>query len=194
MAQEDISPLARYLQQATAERSLRFHYDEAMITERLARWPGAKLEDFLIALDPQGNIVGCVFPWSSEKVCRYVPVDYHGLAETVRQLVMAGRFLGLTRPLPASGRPYDFKYLTMLNVKNPEVFYALLWHAYERNSRSFLVYPYFLDHLITLPPRWFIHSEMPFGIYTLLPPGEQLPTYLHPQPLKPPPDLELALV
>lgn len=187
--------LVEYLNSKSRKRPLAPIHTAEKFYQEIQSWPGLQMEDFIIARDRSGKIVGCCAPWSSSQIETLFVENYGGLAGSMRRLFSAGSTIGLTRPLAKPRHPLQMSYLTHLFADNPDIFLSLLhraWHASE--SSQTLVYPHFSGDYQTLPHPTFIHTKTPYAIYTLLPPQSPLPDFLRPRLQEPPPFFELALV
>lgn len=190
----DLPPLIEYLIKKSVGRPFSYIYNESFFENRFSKWPSFSLKNIIIARDYNNNIIGCVAPWSSNQTQHYIPVNYHGFAQTLKSTFAFGSYLGISKKLAQPGTPLNFKYLTLLRANNPDIFHSLLCYVFENIGKSFLVYSYFYDSFTTLPPKGFITTEMPYALYTLLPPDEEIPPFLQPSPLLPPPDIEVCLL
>lgn len=95
--------------------------------------------------------------------------------------------LGWTRTLT---KPYsrlkieaglNFKYMNFLLADNGDIFESLLWKAFdEAQENEFLVYNQTRsEYIYRRPPNW-ISAKMPFGVYLLMRPDQEPPSFLHP--------------
>lgn len=183
-----LDALIYYISQKSRERELATVWDTTSFNEKLERWKGLKLEDFLIAFDAQENIVGCVAPWSSGGVQDFIPMQYSLRAHNFRQFLKFGKNFGWTRTLT---KPYsrvkiegtlNFKYLNFLFADHEDVFSALLWKAYDdAEENEFLMYSQPRADIMLRSPLSWISSKMPFGVYLLVPPDQTTPSFLHPK-------------
>lgn len=191
----DLEAIANYLNHRSRRRPLGFRYTAELLSFRLRSWPNLKIENFLIATDAGGDIIGCVAPWSPSALMNLEVVNYGGFIATFRSMLRAGSFLGWTRPLPAVGEELRLRHLTHLNADNPDIFEALLLESMERHPNDhFQCYPHFEGHPLTTPPQQMITSAFPFALYTVLRPGDALPDELKPGLNAEPPELELCLI
>ena len=187
-----LDALIYYIIQKSRQRDLATVWDAQSFYEKLERWKGLKLDDFLIAFDKNENIVGCVAPWSSGGLQDFIPMEYSLRAHNFRQFLKFGKILGWTRTLT---KPYsrlkmeaafNFKYLNFLFADNGDIFESLFWRAYdEARENEFLVYSQVRSEFIYRAPQNWISAHMPFGVYALLPPDQEPPTFLHPTNEKP---------
>jgi hypothetical protein len=183
-----LDALIYYISQKSRERELSTVWDTNSFTEKLDRWKGLKLEDFLIAFDAQDNIVGCVAPWAASGVQDFIPMQYSLRAHNFRQFLKFGKSFGWTRTLT---KPFsrvkiegtlNFKYLNFLFADHEDVFSALLWKAYDdAEENEFLMYSQPRSDIMFRSPLSWISSKMPFGVYLLLPPDQTTPSFLHPK-------------
>lgn len=129
---------------------------------------------FLIAFDPDDNIVGCVHPLSSSLLQDYLPQDYNAQSHNLRQFLKMAQILGfgrrLTRPFSRSQQQETlrFKLLHFLISNHSEVFNALIRGCYTHSSQNeFLMYAYEISDYKKRPPKGSIYSEIPYGLYAI---------------------------
>ncbi|XGC82184.1 hypothetical protein ACES2L_06760 [Bdellovibrio bacteriovorus] len=185
--QGNVDALIAYLIRKSREKDLSTVWDAQSFFDKLERWKGLRLDDFLIALDKNENVIGCAAPWSSGGLQEYIPMQYSLRAHNFRQFLKFGNRLGWTRTLT---KPYsrlkmeasfNFKYLNFLNADNADIFESLLWKAFdEADENEFIVYGQTRSEYIYRPPRTWVSGKMPFGVYLLLPPDQEAPTFMHP--------------
>lgn len=186
-SEQSVDALIYYISQKSRTRELSTVWDAQSFSEKLERWKGLKLEDFIIAFDKNENVVGCVAPWSAEGMQDFIPMEYSLRAHNFRQFLKFGKMLGWTRTLrkPYSRLPIDaglsFKYLNFLLADNADIFESLLWRAYEdADDSEFLVYNQTRSDFIYRRPLQWISAKMPFGVYYLSLPDQEPPKFLHP--------------
>lgn len=188
----NVEALINYIVQKSKQKDLATVWDPKSFFEKLERWKGLKLEDFIIAFDKNDNVVGCAAPWSSGGVQDFIPLEYSLRAHNFRQFLKFGKLLGWTRTLtkPISRlkveASFNFKYLNFLFADNGDIFESLLWKAYdEAQENEFIVYNQQRAEYIYRRPLDWISAKMPFGLYLLLPPDQEPPEFLHPSNEKP---------
>jgi hypothetical protein len=182
-----LDALIYYITQKSSNRDLATVWNAQSFAEKLERWQGLKLEDFLIALDHNENVVGCVAPWSAGQMQEVIPMHYSLRGHNFRQFLKFGKMLGWTRTLT---KPYsrlkveaglNFKYLNFLFADNEDIFESLLWRAYEdADENEFLVYTQTRSEYLYRHPLPWIAAKMPFGVYYLNPPDRTPPDFLSP--------------
>lgn len=182
-----IGPMIDYIKRRAPYRAFCSVWDEKSFYEKLYRLPNFKLEDFWLAFDAQDRVVGMLAPWSPLRVQEYCPVSYGLRAHNFRQFLKFGRLLGWTRPLTkpftrtGSDLPLKFRYLTFLSVENEDIFESLLWTAFEALPKDeFLAYAHSNVDFRLNPPRSWVSAGLPFGLYAVLPPEMDPPSFLHP--------------
>lgn len=74
--ENNVDALIYYICQKSRDKDLATVWDAQSFRDKLDRWKGLKLEDFLIAFDKDENIVGCVAPWSSGGLQDFIPMQY----------------------------------------------------------------------------------------------------------------------
>lgn len=130
---DDLEPLIAYLASRQRTRLLGDVLTPERFRERLALWPGFSLEDFFLARDERGAIVGCLAPWDTASFKRTRVHGYRGGIAWQRRVFNATASLMRFPKLPAPGECFRFAFLTHLEVddENPDVLRALLLAAYE---------------------------------------------------------------
>lgn len=193
LEENDIEALCSYLMERSKLRPMASIYHPDHFLEQLKRWPGLTQGDFRIAKDKTGQIIGCAGLWNSRAVQSLIPQTYHGLALTRHQSLKAMGFFGLARPTPEPGSVFPIRMLTHLACDNAEVFYRLVHDAFSRlNPGEFLAYLHFRGHWRTLPPISYIATSLPMGLYMIIPPSFQVPTWPQINMNSLPPEFEAA--
>ncbi len=179
--------LMYYMLQKTTKMDLLPWYDRQSILNQFERWQGLKLSDFLIALDPHENIVGCLAPWRSHQVQSLIPYNYDLRAHNFRQFLKFGNLWGWTRPLTKPVRRLKMEtslqmtYLNFVLSDHPDIFETLLGAAFDSSGpMDFLVYLQMRDQIHLPPPAHWITAKIPYGLYCLLPPETPIPNFLEP--------------
>lgn len=184
--ENDFEQLARYLLWKTENRPLRFYNSVEDFRRGLDRWRDLYIENFLLAFDKNGQIIGCTAPWSPERVQRIYPVAYDDKAKHFHDLLTTLSWVRLAHSLPKEGHEFEFRHLTHLHADNPDIFYSLLYSAFQQaGKKEFLLYPHFEGELLTKPPRSFISAKTPYGLYCILAAHDPVPHFLKPQSLHP---------
>lgn len=192
---DDFSPLAHYILSKIADRPLRYYDSPEGFRLNLERWRDLKIENFLIAFDRYNNIIGCIAPWSSERVQRITPLAYDDKAQNFREILRVLSWFRIAHPISKVNHEFEFRHLTHLYADNPDIFYSLLYNAFQQSGKNeFLVYPHFAGELLTLPPRSFITAEIPYGLYCILSANDPVPDFLKPRSLQTPPVFESAFI
>lgn len=195
LTENDIESLAHYLKSKTLHRPLSFDYTPQLIQHRLSSWPGFHKENFIIARDSRGNIVGCVAPWKASQIFNVNVLDYSGFGETIYAFSKWLSLFKFVKKMPAVGSNLPLKFLTHLHADNPDIFGALLAEAFRITSpEELLTYVHFSGVPLTLPPKSFLTSQIPFAMYTVMPPETPLPEFLHLHKATPPPEIEAVLI
>tara|TARA_B100001248_G_scaffold253282_1_gene230350 strand:- start:12972 stop:14072 length:1101 start_codon:yes stop_codon:yes gene_type:complete len=189
----NIEALSRYLARKAKRRFLAYRYSVELLEQRMNQWINFNKENFLIAYDARGNIVGCVAPWNTRKTQRYEIIKYNDFYENMRQLNRITSYMGITKNMPAPGSMADFYFLTHLNADNPYIFHRLLHESLQFCSNDqYLVYTSFENDRLYKPPKDVVHTKSKFGLYLVLEPGEDLPfTHLPSDTI---PDFEIAFL
>lgn len=179
---DDLQPLAAFLDADHRRRPFGYRFDDGELEHRLARWPGFRLEDTLVARVDDGRgrfgrIVGCATLWDAAPVKRYRVMRYGGEMRAVKLGVsLASKIFGCP-PLPEEGQDFRSLYLTNLSVEedNPVVLRGLLEHAYvkawERRVHFFSLPLYMSDagEPDPLSPalRAFVTRRLGFHLYAV---------------------------
>ena len=193
--QSDIPKLVKYLNGKSRKRPLGPIFEVDHFVKTLQNWPGLQLNDFIIAEDTLGKIVGCCAPWSPHPLKTLVVEKHHGFTKGVRKLFTWGSHVKITRRLAKESESLSVSYLTHFFADNPDIFHSLLNEVWMKSPKSqTLLYPYFMGQIEAKPPSGFIYTKTPFATYTILPPHRNLPPALRPRIQSPPPYLELALL
>lgn len=183
-----LDSLVYYLTQKSQQRDLSIVWDQQSFTDQLERWEHLSIENFLIAMDKNDNIVGCVAPWSSQGIQELIPINYNVRGHNFRQFLKFGELLGWTRSLtkPSHRLPMEdnlkFRYLNFLNADNADIFESLLFSAWGNvDKNEFLVYNQMRsEHHMRAPANWF-HTQTPYGVYLVHPPDKEPPSFLNPR-------------
>lgn len=105
----DRAPLGEFLDLQNQARAFGYvfsgEHDE--LTRRLEQWDGFSLEDFFIARDQAGDIIGCFAPWDLSAGRRIVVDDFPA---AVRVAATTARALG--RNVPSPGDDLRILYMT----------------------------------------------------------------------------------
>lgn len=187
----DRDKLHSYLYANNSKMPIRFIDSSTEIQERIYNWPYLGFEDFVLALDYQNRIVGCVAPWSNPALEIRIKKYSNNLARSAEQSLKVLSWLGMAHPLPKEGEVLPITYLTHFNADNPDIFYSLLLHCYENvQKKDLLIFNHFEGHLNSLAPKDFMSSKVQYGLYCMLSPEDQVPSFLKPSPYKDPPDFD----
>ena len=186
-----LEELSQFLNSHTERRLLGKCYSPEILAHRLENWEAFHRENFFVCYDKNRRLVGSFALWdiaSFEKI-QVIALTEH--AQNFYQLTRWLSFLGLARPLPRPGDFLQFSYLTHLYCNNSDIFEEIIHFAYSQNSGKALIYPQFEDHFIQLPPKKFLHQNLSFGLYTILPQGQRPSEQLRQSPFEDPPDINI---
>ncbi|MBK7961079.1 MAG: hypothetical protein IPK04_07625 [Bdellovibrionales bacterium] len=179
--------LMYYMLQKTTKMDLLPWFDRKTILAQFDRWQDLKLSDFLVAVDPHDNIVGCLAPWRSHQVQSLIPYNYDLRAHNFRQFLKFGNLWGWTRPLtkPVNRLKLEtslqMTYLNFVLSDHPDIFETLLDAAFDSaGPNDFLVYLQMRDQIHLRPPLHWITAKIPYGLYCLIPPESPTPEFLEP--------------
>jgi len=195
MQKEDLEPLAYYLKSKAIHKPLSFPYSVALLEERFKNWHGFEMSNFLIARDSKKNIIGCVAPWKGSQISNITVTNYSGFGETAYSFSKWFSMFNFVKRLPPIGGSLKVKYLTHFYADNPDIFASLLSEAFRvAEKNELLSYAHFFKTPLTMPPKMFFTSRIPFSIYSVMPPDKSIPEFLLPQKVTPPPEIEPILV
>lgn len=186
---EDIEAICQYLKSKSVGKPLSFNLTPEELERRFRIWPHFSIQNFILARNNLGDIIGCMAPWNNKHVQQWIAHKYHGKSFQVYSTAKTLSSFGLLRPFPNEGSPFQLKFITHMAADNPDIFYSLLDQAYTQcRNNELIFYPNYMGDYQTRPPRAFFSVKMPFGFYTLLDDSKKLPIYLQPNPFTPPPD------
>lgn len=129
---------------------------------------------FIIAFDPQDEIIGCVQPISSSLLQDYFPQDYSDQAHNFRQFLKVAQVLHfgrrLTRPFSSSQKQeaLHFRLLHFLCANHAEVLKALIYESYKTSKQNeFIIYAHEKEDFTKRPPLGSIFAQIPYGLYSI---------------------------
>lgn len=136
---------------------------------------------FIIAKNPDGEIVGCVYPLASTLLQDYFPQNYTVQANNFRQFLKLSSVLRfgrkLTKPFSRTQKDetLNFRLLHFFFFEHPEVMKSLLTAAYEDSRQNeFLVYAYQDNQFAYRPPKGSIEVSFPYALYEIKNPDPKL--------------------
>ncbi len=188
---EDIEALSHYLLEKSVRRPLRYNLRPEELERRTRSWPNFSIQNFLVARNVNGDIIGCMAPWNNRDIQKIQVHRYHGKSFQVYSTSRTLSLVNMTRSLPREGESFSVKHITHGAYDNPDIFYSLLDRAYtDCQQKELLVYPNYFGDYATRPPSAFIHVKIPCGFYSVLDNEMKLPSHLHPNPFTPAPDFQ----
>ncbi len=183
----NVDALAAYVIKRSQFRPFASVWDYQSFEKKVSRLNGLQLSDFHIAFDSDDNVVGCVAPWSASGIQDIIPLSYSLQAHNFRQFLKFFWIFGMTRrlakPVASTGleSKLQFRYLTHLSADNEDVFESLVSSAYESVSpQEFLLYAHAEQDYRLLPPETWISASLPYALYAVVPPENEMPAFLHP--------------
>ena len=189
----EVEALCKYMRKQAEFKTLAGLWEPDDFVSQVSSWPGLKIEDFRVAKDAAGNILGVAALWDCARTQSLIPQTYHGLAQTVHQSLNFASWFGVARPTAQPRKAMQMKMLTHIACESAEVFHRLADDAFSRlGPKEFLAYAHFRGHWRTLPPRSFISANIPYGFYLILPPNQEPPSWVTPDPQWLPPEFEIA--
>ncbi|MEC9283027.1 MAG: hypothetical protein VX642_09955 [Bdellovibrionota bacterium] len=186
-----LEELSQYLNSHSRHRVLGKIYTPEILAHRLESWNNFHEENFYICLDKRDRIVGSFALWDTSSFEKMQLINMNDRARNFYHITKLLSLFGLARPLPKIGNCLNFNYLTHLYCDNSDIFEKMIHFAFRRSKGKFLIYPQFEDHYIQLPPKRFLHQNLSFALYTILPQGERPSEKLRQKPFSPPPDIDI---
>ena len=189
--EKDFDELSEFIVSQSQSRPLHYFESKNQFRDSLERWRDLYIENFLIAKDVKGNILGTVAPWSPQQIQKMYAVKYDDSARNLKEILQLFSWLGVSHPLPRTNGELKVRHLTHLYARNPDVFYALLYRAFKESKKDeTLVYSHFDSDLLSMPPKGFISATQKFGLYAILSPSDPQPEFLKPSFMALPPEFE----
>lgn len=191
----ELPQIANYLIQRYSERPMHGIGKTEDFMRVFNQWKGLRADDFIIARDHRGEIIGCCALWSSRNVQRYFASSYSPSGDNFRSSLFWLSLFSNVHKIPPKNSELLPRFMCFLQVDNPDVHESLVHYAFQDIGKDeFLVYPHFEGDLHTLPPRGFINSVQRYGFFCLLAPNEALPNFLKPTLFSPGPAFEAVWV
>lgn len=136
---------------------------------------------FILAFDPNDEIIGCVQPISSSLLQDYFPQEYNAQAHNFRQFLKMAQFLKfgrrLTRPFSRTQKQQalHFRLLHFLCANHAEVLKALIYESYRTSPQNeFIIYAHEKGDFTKRPPKGSIVAQMPHGLYSIETVGHEI--------------------
>lgn len=131
---EDLDDVVRFLAERQRARTFGYVVDRKLLETRLTEWPGLGVQDFLLARDRSGRLVGCAAPWNPHAVRRNRVLGYGGPMRLFRAAYGAYARLRGVEPLPVPGEAFRMAFLTHMEVEDddPRVLGRLVAAAHAR--------------------------------------------------------------
>lgn len=188
----DVEEIADYLLSKRVGSRLYHRISAEILRERFKTWPQFSINNFLVARRYDGTIIGCMAPWNNKEVQQLEVKSYTPSMEILQKTLGVAQLTGFAKPLPKEDTLASVKMITHCAVDHSEVFLALMIRAYKDSDKhELLVHTNYNGDYYTRPPGAFITTKIPYGFYSVLPPKEDLPSFLQPNPFTPPPDFGL---
>ncbi|RMG16857.1 MAG: hypothetical protein D6731_05255 [Planctomycetota bacterium] len=171
----DLPEVAALLARDHARRPFGYVFDEELLRERLARWPGLRLEDFYLAFRG-GELVGATALWDAHAVKRFRVLAYRGSMRWLRLGFNLGApFLGCA-PLPPAGGVLRYAYLTHTSIpsEDPDVLAALFDRLYaDAHGRGYAFVSTYVEDGDPLGAAFARYrcTPLPARLFTVSPPG-----------------------
>lgn len=136
---------------------------------------------FILAFDPNDEIIGCVQPISSSLLQDYLPQEYNAQAHNFRQFLKMAQILRfgrrLTRPFSRAQKQeaLHFRLLHFLCANHAEVLKALIAESYRTSKQNeFIIYAHEKVDFTKRPPKGSIVAQMPHGLYSIETAGQEI--------------------
>lgn len=193
--ESDLDALADYISLRSKEKPLYYFNSKEEFVQTLDRWRDLYLENFLLAKDHEGNIIGCGAPWSPAQIQRVYVSKYSAQAKNLQDFVNFMSLFRMTHTLPKAGQELSVRHMCFLNADNPDILYSILYRAFKQAAKNeTILYPHFEDHLQTMPPKAFISARKQYSLYCVLAPSDSVPEFIKPTPFSIPPEFESAFL
>lgn len=172
----DLAPIAELLARDHARRPFGYVVDEGLLRERIARWPGLRVESFYVAHDREGRLLGVAAPWDAGPVKRFRVLAWRRSMKWVKRgFNLLARFTGAD-PLPGTGGLLRYFYLTHVSVEgeDPAVMAALLdriYDDYHGKGYHFLTACVLDQDPLAPAYRGYRTSGLPAELYVVTEPG-----------------------
>jgi hypothetical protein len=142
-------------------------FEKTVQTSLLYMW-----NQFIVAKNLDGEIVGCVYPLASTLLQDYFPQNYTSQANNFRQFLKLASLLRfgrkLTKPFSRTQKDetLNFRLLHFFFFDHPEVMNDLLKAAYKDSRQNeFLVYAHQDNQFAYRPPKGSIEVSFPHALY-----------------------------
>ncbi len=192
---KDKKALTEYITKKSRDKIPNYNPSNKHVLNNIDQWSHLELNNFILAKDTNGTIVGCTALWNSIEQEQFIPVKYDSKSLTLKEALHFFSYFGITRRLTNVGSPLKFYYLSYLLADNTDIFYSLCYQAYSFVPKThFLMYPHFEGDLMSQPAKSFITSSVKAGLYCVLDPEDPVPDFLKPRVLSEAPDFDLAFI
>ncbi|MFT5434658.1 MAG: hypothetical protein ACI9OJ_005372 [Myxococcota bacterium] len=175
----DIAAIAGFLGNQHRDLAFGYPFDEAFLRERLRRWPGLGIAEFILAFDGP-TLVGVVASWDAWDVKRYRVLGYYNKMRWIRLGFNALAPFVRAASLPKPGGLLRYFYLTHVGIEglDPAIMSALLDHVYAAKCAA--GYHFFSAAVLQDDPlapafKRFTTTPLPAALYTVTRPGDPIP-------------------
>ena len=149
-------------------------FDRETWRQRLTDWPDFAIDSFLLAVDWQGAVVGCVAPWDCSRINRIVIDSLPRGAEALRRAINAASVV-TRRPRIETGPSSHLPDLKLTHVfikdRDPDIFAALLGVAFRAlvDSRRYatLTFGLYDDDPLWGAVKGLIRTTVPMDVYVV---------------------------
>ncbi len=131
-------------------------------------------QNFIIAKNSKGEIIGCTHPINSSLLQDYLPQKYDQQSNNFRQFLKFASILGfartLTRPFSRTHKEQtlSFKVLHFLFFDHAEVLKSLIHFTYKNSKlNEFILYAYQDKQYASRPPKGCLYSKTPYALFEI---------------------------
>lgn len=170
----DSEELRKFVDAQSRDLQLSPVFDPQTWLRRISDWPGFGIENFLIARDSRGDIVGCVAPWDSSAINRIVIDALPKRVELLRKALNAASvFTRRPQILVGASTHLPDLSLTHIHVKDrdPKIFAELLTVAFQEMIRTrryaTLTFCLYDDDPLWRALRNMISTTVPMNLYCM---------------------------
>jgi hypothetical protein len=192
----DVDRISAFLAADHQQRPFGYDFGDGLLAHRLATWPGLSIDDFYLAEDTDGHLMGVTAPWDPHAIKRFRVIAYNGSMRWVRRGMNLLASVTSATKLPPPGGFLRYFYLTHVSIKDesPEVMSALVDQIYDDYlGKGFHFFSAFVMRDDPLAPayRSFTTTPLPAKLFTVSP-ADRVDSPLIPGPGRP--GFEMALV
>lgn len=179
-SEADIGALAKFLDVDGRGRPFGYVFDEAILRQHLKEWPDLSINDFYIARDRSGEIVGCLAVWDAIGVKQTEVTGYRGNMRRIKLGYNVAATIGRFAKLPNPGSNLQYLYATHFAIpsEDPRIMRSLLDSIYRDRRRSgniFLSCCVFANDKLEPAFKGFITNNLRAHLYVVTLPEYEIP-------------------